>query len=479
MSGSAGHCQACSDKTEYSLVDALEHLHASSAFPRSHAIPERPHEDPCIVWLQHIDNPRTHRQFSDLLANLQDFNEDLKQISELSRELHLSVARPRIQARVSVGEGDRRDSRGTTTKNSSLHHGENGGGSSSSRHAAAVKDETAHNGHVPNGHKEPPPRSSHAASSSETTPALPGSLLDSFECILTLFTVQARVVVLRMREFDHGKTWTRRAFKAEKECITLVGRVTAYLERAKQDLILSIVAKDHKSVRLGAVGPEYITGMLISNVQTGVFRLGAAGSSRVMMESMAGTTAGGGGGGELLRRGTRRSLVTWTDDFGQKEASTATQRSAQPGAAAAGTQAATSLDFLALYTEHARALEFSASVNPRRRAFLAIRALEDELRAIKSICALQLHCLDNTIRTMDPLSFRVTDREREVRFPLELKVLLDSKGDRQRETEDLAVMLEWMGDLRQRVIESIEVLDEGHGKAIRVFTLVTLFFLPL
>ncbi len=36
-----------------------------------------------------------------------------------------------------------------------------------------------------------------------------------------------------------------------------------------------------------------------------------------------------------------------------------------------------------------------------------------------------------------------------------------------------------LADLRQRVIENIEVLDEGHGKAVRVFTLVAPFFLPL
>ncbi|KAM3552768.1 hypothetical protein MY1884_007032 [Beauveria asiatica] len=33
--------------------------------------------------------------------------------------------------------------------------------------------------------------------------------------------------------------------------------------------------------------------------------------------------------------------------------------------------------------------------------------------------------------------------------------------------------------LREQVKQSIEILEEGHGKAIRVFTIVTLFFLPL
>ena len=31
------------------------------------------------------------------------------------------------------------------------------------------------------------------------------------------------------------------------------------------------------------------------------------------------------------------------------------------------------------------------------------------------------------------------------------------------------------GDVKQ----TVEIIDEGHGRAIRVFTIVTLFFLPM
>jgi hypothetical protein len=33
--------------------------------------------------------------------------------------------------------------------------------------------------------------------------------------------------------------------------------------------------------------------------------------------------------------------------------------------------------------------------------------------------------------------------------------------------------------LRERVKQTLEIMDEGHGKAIRVFTFVTVFFLPM
>lgn len=35
------------------------------------------------------------------------------------------------------------------------------------------------------------------------------------------------------------------------------------------------------------------------------------------------------------------------------------------------------------------------------------------------------------------------------------------------------------GALRERVRQLIEVMDEDHGKAIRVFTIVTVLFLPM
>lgn len=140
---------------------------------------------------------------------------------------------------------------------------------------------------------------------------------------------------------------------------------------------------------------------------------------------------------------------------------------------------ATLLNVVMLYREHARALAVSASIDPQRRVFLAIRAFEEDLEAIQEIWDMQGHCLGNMIRVTDPLSFRVTNKERQTRFPLEEKLLKRLGEDKANESQNVKVMMEKLRDLRGTVVESIEVLDEGHTRAIRIFTLVTLFFLPL
>lgn len=65
------------------------------------------------------------------------------------------------------------------------------------------------------------------------------------------------------------------------------------------------------------------------------------------------------------------------------------------------------------------------------------------------------------------------------RFSLKNALLSRLKAEKNREMRDVDDIRHGLADLRQTVIGSIEVLDEGHSKAIRVFTLVTLFFLPL
>ncbi|KAJ4213230.1 hypothetical protein NW759_011073 [Fusarium solani] len=44
---------------------------------------------------------------------------------------------------------------------------------------------------------------------------------------------------------------------------------------------------------------------------------------------------------------------------------------------------------------------------------------------------------------------------------------------------DLLTLREKSTALKENVKQTVEVLEENHGKAIRAFTIVTLFFLPL
>ncbi|KAF4840169.1 hypothetical protein CGCSCA4_v010487 [Colletotrichum siamense] len=445
-------CDACDSKREYDLVGALEHLHACRAHTQSsdHLVPATPHEDPCIVWLQNARTAEKDRLFNTLIEGLMVFKEDLERILDVSRELHLFIARP--GNRPEEGFNERVGSRGTGNDRDGIPGTQN-----------ETRETT--NGYPGTSREDGDQKAQEQKRSIDQTeaPALPTSLLLAFENIVALFSVQAGIVLLTSREKNFKGHRNNRVNKAKTRYVSTLNEVIAHIESAREDLILGITAENTSSVRLGAVGAEYIVAMAMANVQRGAFRIGA-GSSKVPL-SFSGI------GGEL-RRGTRRRAVTWTEDLGVLDAA-----SQKPGHKVA--VPTTSLDLIALYAAHARALDFNASLRPKRRAFLAIRALEEELQALKDLNVTQWHCLDNSKRVSDPTSFQVVNRERRARFSLERKVIERAKAERQREHDELLAMLHRAADLRARVKESIEVLDEGHGNAIRVFTLVTLFFLPL
>ncbi|KAJ3490413.1 hypothetical protein NLG97_g5786 [Lecanicillium saksenae] len=420
-------CHACEVGAEYTLVDALEHLHAGKMSSEAHEIPQRPDEDPCTVWLQPSKTPTENVVLSELIHNLQMFSDNLKTTLDHVKELHLFIAHP-------------------------------GGGMNGHAEKQSSSAEPDGNADGKMNSEQQPGRSKPA------TPALPISLLRAFEHIVTLFAVQARNTVLTMRRTENETKWRKREGQARRAQALLMNVVKEYLERSKQDLIQSIAAECGKAVRLGAVGPEYIAGMVMVNVQPGVFRSGAGCSDvpRAFVDP-----------GRDLRMGTRRRVVTWTEDPDGGDKACGEPPDGQKRAEMM------SLDLIALYTEHARALTFSATMRPQRQAFFAIRAFEEELRAIHRLYNTQRHSVTNFGRVTNSDSFPVTNRERKARFALESGLVRRSIKDRKRDMDELEYMLDWMRELRQRVIESIEVLDEGHGKAIRVFTLVTLFFLPL
>ncbi|KAM3435393.1 hypothetical protein MY4824_004859 [Beauveria thailandica] len=107
---------------------------------------------------------------------------------------------------------------------------------------------------------------------------------------------------------------------------------------------------------------------------------------------------------------------------------------------------------LELYQKYTAKLQFEANRKPRRRVFLDIQTLQEELDALRS------KLLGNYRDLTAPRLSETMNPARENLYPLESQHIEKPDG---------------------RVKQSIEILEEGHGKAIRVFTIVTLFFLPL
>ncbi|RFN45024.1 mg2+ transporter [Fusarium flagelliforme] len=144
-----------------------------------------------------------------------------------------------------------------------------------------------------------------------------------------------------------------------------------------------------------------------------------------------------------------------------------------------------SIDIIKHYRKVSTGLRFSAVRNPKRQRFLEISALEEQLDAIRAIQGVQGRLMDAYRTILDPDFFATasTDwaylKDRKAMFPLE-RTQLDLQVRKLAEDgKTLEGLRHIAQSTRHDMKQIIEVLEEGHGKAIRVFTFVTLFFLPL
>lgn len=103
----------------------------------------------------------------------------------------------------------------------------------------------------------------------------------------------------------------------------------------------------------------------------------------------------------------------------------------------------------------------------------------EEIELIREITGSQLKVLWNFIQVLDDKSFRITTRTRASRFTLEEQFLKTAHRRLERKIRDLDHLRARMINLSSQVAQSVEILEEDHGKAILVFTMVTIVFLPL
>lgn len=137
------------------------------------------------------------------------------------------------------------------------------------------------------------------------------------------------------------------------------------------------------------------------------------------------------------------------------------------------------VDLAQKYNQNMIRIMNQASRNPQRRLFLDLCGLEDDMTAIKSVLVQRHNTMSNFDRLLDPKSYRVKAEARRMLYEVEHAFI-------KKELIRLDIRL-WRAQsflwgvnyYRGRIKQQIEVLEEGHGKAIRVFTFITAFFLPL
>lgn len=144
-----------------------------------------------------------------------------------------------------------------------------------------------------------------------------------------------------------------------------------------------------------------------------------------------------------------------------------------------------SVDLVKYYRRVTSNLRAGAIRRPKRRMFLEIPALEEELDSLRAIFEIQVRMLRAYEKVLDPdYSQRgSTDQTylqcRRIAYPLEKDLVEEQRLDLEGRGNTLLVLQGIAQITRHDMKQILEVLDEGHGKAIRSLTFVTLFFLPL
>ncbi|UKZ54094.1 hypothetical protein TrVGV298_007900 [Trichoderma virens] len=134
---------------------------------------------------------------------------------------------------------------------------------------------------------------------------------------------------------------------------------------------------------------------------------------------------------------------------------------------------------LELYKHYTSELHLQANQRPQKRVFLDIRDLEEELDALDTLLSHQRDCLRKFAKSISPDTLRLTTMTRVAQGKVESAYKDNHTQQLDIRTQEIQNMKTRSRFLKEQVKQTIEIMEEDHGKAIRVFTIVTLFFLPL
>ncbi|CAI4214319.1 unnamed protein product [Parascedosporium putredinis] len=137
------------------------------------------------------------------------------------------------------------------------------------------------------------------------------------------------------------------------------------------------------------------------------------------------------------------------------------------------------IDTMVAYKHYLSVLRFNGRNRPQKRVFLDIQNFHEELHALVHISEVQKKVSGDYLRLLEPGSFRMTSVRRVDQHREECAFWKKADQDLLDRLDQLRVLDEQAHSLRNEVKQAIEIIEEDHGKAIRVFTVVTLFFLPM
>lgn len=150
-----------------------------------------------------------------------------------------------------------------------------------------------------------------------------------------------------------------------------------------------------------------------------------------------------------------------------------------PEEGALHTTAQSNLEVIDMYKKYNRHIHFEANRRPQRRVFIAIHELQEELDTLDMVIRGQEDMFRWYKRKINP-EYSDLSHELRLRAYFFEGTYIDEQCDKLAERQaEIDRLQDKAAALNSHVGRMIEILEEDHGKAIRVFTVVTLFFLPM
>jgi Mg2+ and Co2+ transporter CorA len=122
---------------------------------------------------------------------------------------------------------------------------------------------------------------------------------------------------------------------------------------------------------------------------------------------------------------------------------------------------------------------FQVSQFPRRRLLRSLKYVHEEIESTINSMYYQHNLLIDYLKVLNPQSFRSTTEARISLFDLELNLIEQGIARHFQQKAEYLQLQEHVQRLIEATKTSVEINDDDHGKAILVFTIVTLVFLPL
>lgn len=255
-----------------------------------------------------------------------------------------------------------------------------------------------------------------------TRPRLPSSLVHAFETLLSYYVCTAKQLSLVNRSRNSKLAF--RLHAARRSLKRVRSEVMDLLDKAKKDVLLggtTDLFEDTLGVQ--AVGAELLFAAVIAVIQNRKINI--------------------------------------------------------PEKSSAQTNTQSNKDVVDMYSRYNNQIQFEANRRPQKRVFMVIHELQEELRALEKLFRKQKDLLRWYMYGLKPRTSDLAYKARKTPFLFEKKYMKSQCDILEGRESEIHMIQRNATALKLHVSQMIEILEEDHGKAIRVFTVVTLFFLPL